>query len=469
MRYVGPVLLAIFLGFCAGTPTFALAQTIAPPSPGPQPTATAAASAKPERWSLHAQLTNTQQYHGAFPAAYSGGQSLTPNPDTAKTFDVTFFLGGRLWRGAEFYVNQEFDQGFGLGNPGPDDAYNGTFGTAGYLSGEAFKLGEHKPYGRLHRYFLRQSFNFGGDAQMLEPDQNQLGESIDANHLILTFGKFGVTDVFDTNAYAHDPKNDFLNWSIIDMGAFDYAADAWGFTRGLSAEYARGRSTVRFGIFQLSLVPNQPPIERSFLRQFSTVVEFEEQTSFFGGRPGSIKLLAYGDDGFMAPYAQVTAAATATGTPPDLVPLRTSKHWKLGGGINLQQEIAAHVGFFSRLSAMNGTWESFDYADIDRSISAGLSLDGAMWRRPNDTFAIAGVANAISAPAQQYLAAGGLGITAGDGALSYAGERIVEAYYKLGITKNTAITGDFQRVSNPAYNSARGPVSVYGLRLHVQI
>lgn len=478
---VGIVLIPALFAACG---IAALAQSTTPEtaSPTPVPTPTSLPSPqtradaplmplvqRPERWSVHVQTTTVQQYHGAYPAAYSGPQSLSNAPDTAKTFDFTIYVGGRLWKGGEFYINQELDQGFGLGYPGSDNTYNGSFGSAGYVNGEAFKVGQHKPYGRLHRYFIRQTFNLGGEKQHLDSDINQLAEPIDDNHLILTFGKFSAADVFDNNAYAHDPKNDFLNWSLIDMGGWDYPADAWGFSRGFSAELNRSRSTVRAGIFQLSAVPNQPAISPQFLRQFSPIFEFEQRTSLFGGHPGSLKALAYGDYGFMAPVADATAAVAGTGNPPDLALFRTRKHWKIGGGINIQQEIAPNVGFFSRISAMNGTYEAFDYTEIDRSISGGFSFNGALWKRPNDTIGIAGVVNALSLPEQRYFAAGGLGITIGDGALSYASERILETYYKLGITKGFAITGDYQRVVNPGYNAARGPVSVYGLRFHAQM
>jgi high affinity Mn2+ porin len=453
---------ALLLALCWASQGTAFAQAAAPQAPAtPTPVS--------ERWSLHLQATNTQQYHGAFPAAYSGPQSLSPQPDTQKSFDFTVFFGGRLWKGAEFYVDQEVDQGFALGNPGPDDEYNGTFGVAGFVNGEAGKVGEHKPYSRTQRYFIRQIFNIGGDWQTVDPDQNQLGEAIRSAHLILTFGKFAVTDVFDTNPYAHDSKNDFLNWSIIDMGAFDYAADAWGYTRGLSAELTRGPSTLRAGIFQLSLFPNVAQLETSFLRQFSPIVEYERRTSLFGGHPGSVKALVYGDYGYMAAYADATATAAGTGMPPSFAAVRTQRHWKIGEGINVAQELAPHVGFFSRLSAMNGTYEPFEYTEIDRSVLVGLSLDGGTWHRPNDTIGLADVHNALSSPAQQYYAAGGLGIVIGDGALSYGGEHIFESYYKIGFGPDIAATFDYQRVVNPGYNAVRGPVSIYGLRLHAQI
>lgn len=429
----------------------------ASPSPQPSPTPPAIHA---ERWSVHAQVTNLQQYHGAFPAAYTGSQSLSSKPDTAKTFDFTAFIGTRLWKGAEGYVNPEIDQGFGL---------SGTFGAAGYPSGEAYKVGASRPYSRLHRYFIRQTFSFGGGTQTLEPDANQLGETVDNNRLTLTFGKYSVVDIFDNNVYAHDPKNDFMNWSIIDMGAFDYAADAWGYTRGLTAEYTRSGSTFRAGIFQLSVTPNTTKIEPSFLRQFSPVVEGERATSLFGGHPGKVRALVYGDYGFMSPLADATSAAMRTGGIADVMLFRIDKHWKIGGGINVEQELARNVGFFARASAQNGSYETFDFTEIDRSVSGGFVLNGNLWRRPNDAFGIATAVNALSQPHRQYLAAGGLGILIGDGALSYGGEGIIETYYRVGTGRAYSLTADYQHIQNPAYNASRGPVSIFGLRVRAQM
>jgi high affinity Mn2+ porin len=158
---------------------------------------------------------------------------------------------------------------------------------------------------------------------------NQLDENIDTNHMTLTFGKYSVIDIFDNNAYAHDPRNDFMNWSIVDMGAFDYAADAWRYTRGLTAEYARSKSTLRAGIFQLSVVPNTTKVEPQFLRQFSPIIEYERETSMFGGHPGKVRALAYGDYGYMAPLANATDATVGTGQPPDVAEFRTAKPRRL--------------------------------------------------------------------------------------------------------------------------------------------
>jgi high affinity Mn2+ porin len=453
----------VFLAACASIAMADLPAPAATPSPSVSP------SAPPQHISVHAEVTQVQQYHGGFPAARSGANSLASTADTAKTIAATLYLGVRLGANTEFYVNPEIDQGFGLGNPGPPGGnYNGTLGAAGFVSGEAYKVGSFSSYGRIQRAFVRETIDLGGDRSPVDPDVNQLGGSVSAEHLTLTAGKFSAVDVFDTNVYAHDPGNDFLNWSVIDMGAFDYAADAWGYTYGVSAEFTAARSTTRVGLFQLSTEPNQIAIEPQPFLKYSPMVEYEQRTSFFGGHPGAFKVLVYADDGTMGAYADAVDAAQGTGLPPNTASVRTNRRVKIGGGLNLAQEIAPHIGVFARASVVNGSYEAYDFTEIDRSLSGGVSIDGALYHRPNDTIGIAGVVNGLSAPAQAYFAAGGLGILIGDGSLSYTPERIVEAYYKLGIGPVAAITLDYQRLAYPGYNLARGPVSVFGIRYHIQ-
>jgi high affinity Mn2+ porin len=453
----------LVLLIAALTPNLAFAQAVPTPIPSPTPTT------DPQRVSIHAQLTQVQQYHGGFPAASSGTNSLSNLPDTAKTVSADLYLGVRLGTGTEFYLNPEIDQGFGLGNPGmPGSIYFGTVGAAGFVSGEAYKVGSNSSYGRVQRAFLRQTIMLGGVQSSIDAGIDQLAGSTTANYLRLTAGKFSVTDVFDANVYAHDPTNDFLNWSIIDMGAFDYAADAWGYTYGASAELVEGANAIRVGLFQLSKQPNQIAIEPQPFLQYSPMLEFEHDTSLFGGRPGALKALVYADDGYMGAYADAVDAAQGTGLPPNTALVRNQRHVKIGGGANVAQEIAPYIGVFGRASFVNGTYEAYEFTEIDRSLSGGLSINGGLFHRPYDTFGLAGAINGLSAPAQQYFAAGGIGILIGDGALAYTPERILETYYKVGLGPVAALTFDYQRLGYPAYNLARGPVSVFGIRYHLQ-
>ncbi len=174
--------------------------------------------ALPERWNLHGQFTLVKQYHPSFTSPCEGPNSLSSARNGEETTDLTLFAGIRLWNGGTFYVNPEIDKGFGLSD---------TLGVAGFPSGEAYKVGKSKPYLRLHRAFLRQVFDLGGASQTIDPSANEVGGVRSADNVTLTVGKFSVVDIFDTNSYAHDSRGDFLNWSVINAAAFDYAADAW--------------------------------------------------------------------------------------------------------------------------------------------------------------------------------------------------------------------------------------------------
>jgi high affinity Mn2+ porin len=85
------------------------------------------------------------------------------------------------------------------------------------------------------------------------------------------------------------------------------------------------------------------------------------------------------------------------------------------------------------------------------------------------------VAEGLSGPHGDYLAAGGSGFLLGDGRLNYAHEQIFEAYYRAGwswtlgpVPLRLQLSPDFQYVQNPAFNRDRGPVRFYAVRLHLE-
>lgn len=414
-------------------------------------------AAAPETWSLHGQTTFVEQYHPAFHAAYSGLNSLDRASVGDETIDATLFAGLRLWDGGEAYADPEIDQGFGLSN---------TVGLAGFSSGEAYKVGKAEPYFRLQRLFFRQTFDLGGDSETVEADANQLAGTRTTDHLIVTLGKFSVTDIFDTNRYAHDPKGDFLNWSVIDAGAFDYAADAWGYSYGATAEWTVGRWAWRAGLFNLSRVPNSTQLERGF-GQYEAVTEGELRIAP-DGRAGKIKLLLYVNRGRMGSYREAVAQAARTDATPDTA---TVRHYvsRAGGSLNLEQEVADNLGSFLRLSLNDGSQEAYEFTEITWSASGGLSVGGKAWNRPEDTAGIAVAVNGLSSAAQDYFAAGGTGILIGDGRLVHYGtEDIAEVYYSATLTKGVTAGADYQLIVNPAYNRDRGPVSILSVRAHAE-
>ncbi|MFI4941403.1 MAG: carbohydrate porin [Burkholderiales bacterium] len=407
-----------------------------------------------EQSAVHGQLTNITQKHDAFTAPYSGPYSLTPDGRIEETSDITLFAGWRLWRGAEIWLNSEIDQGFG---------FNNTLGMAGFPNGGAYKLGSNAPYLRLPRAFIRQVFPLGGAEEKLEATANQLGGTQTADNVTLTVGRFAVPDIFDANSYAHDPRADFLNWSIIDAGAFDYAADSWGYTFGAAAEWTQNWWTLRGGFFQLSTVPNGKVAGIDFSEN-SVILETETRHQWLG-HPGKIKILAFENHGSMGSYRDAVQLGLETGSTPDISLVRQVGS-RPGMGLNLEQELSPDIGAFARYSVNKGDKEAYEFSDINRSLSAGVQLKGALWGRHDDTVGIAAVANRISGAAQAYFAAGGLGILIGDGRLNYAPEQTLEMYYSLSVISHVALTLDYQYAANPAYNQDRGPVSIYGARLH---
>jgi high affinity Mn2+ porin len=410
-----------------------------------------APDAAPEAWSVHGQATIVEQYHPAFTSPYMGKNSLDPKSLGDETFDTTLFAGVRLWDGGEAYINPEVDQGFGLSD---------TIGVAGFPSGKAYKIGSVAPYFRLQRLFFRQSFDLGGDEQKVESGANQLAGSHTANSLVITAGKIAVTDIFDANTYAHDPKHDFLNWAIIDSGAYDYAADSWGYSYGIAAEWNQDWWTWRLGLFDLSRDPNQPALVRGF-GQYELVTEGEERHTLFG-QDGKAKLLLFMNRARMDSYNDAVNTALATGTLPDTALVR-QPNLRPGGALNLEHGLTGDLGAFIRLRLNDGSQEAFEFTEINRALGAGLSLKGSAWGTTDDTLGAAFAINAMSQAAQRYFAAGGIGILIGDGRLPHYGtEDILESYYSAKLTDWPTGGLDYQFIANPAYNRDRGPVSVLG-------
>jgi high affinity Mn2+ porin len=327
-------------------------------------------------------------------------------------------------------------------------------------------VGKNQPYLRFTRGFIRDTFNLDGDQEAVESAQNQLAGSRSENRWVLTVGKISVGDIFDVNPYAHDPRGDFLNWTAVDAGTFDYAADAWGYSVGAVAEWYQGPWTLRGGVFDLSNIPNSVHLDPGF-HEFQLLAEIEHRQRL-GDHPGSVMLTVFDSRGRMGLLDQAVALAQATDTPVDISAVRQYRS-RFGADVNASQELTADLGAFLRFGKAAGNVEAYEFTDVDQALSAGLSLKGTTWHRAQDTVALALMENKISGEREAYLNAGGLGILVGDGKLPHAGpEDILETYYSIAEFSHFALTFDYQWIDHPAYNRDRGPVSVFAVRFHAQ-
>jgi high affinity Mn2+ porin len=405
-----------------------------------------------DRWEIHGQTTFLPQGYPAFRAPYSGPNSLTPAPQAQETWSNSLYLNARLWEGGEVYYNPELLQGFGL---------NDTTGAGGFPSGEAQKSNFPYPHYNTSRLYLRQTFGFGGEQEELSSGQLQLANKVDVSRLTLQAGKFAVLDVFDGNAYAKDTRKDFINWSMWAPGAFDYAADKLGLTYGITAELNQKQWALRGGYFLMDAESNSNNFDTRVFQRGEYVVELETRYSLFS-QPGKLRTIAWLNSANSGSYRETLNNPALN---LDISQTRTGRI-KYGYVITLEQALADDIGLFGRWSWNDGKTEIMAFTDIDASLSLGTSIKGTKWGRPDDVIGIGGAINALSRDHRDFIAAGGLGVLIGDGALNYRRERILETYYAYALTKQLTLTADYQFITNPAYNADRGPVHVFSGRLH---
>lgn len=411
------------------------------------------------RFSLHGQTTFVNQGVTGFRSPYRGDQSLVPHQAQATT-TATAFVGFKLWEGTELYYNPEFSQGFGLSR---------TLGVAGFVNGEAQKAGAPFPKLRSNRYFVRQTFGLGGESEAVPDGPNQVATRRDVERITVVAGKFALGDFFDGNVYAHDPRVDFMNWSLWAASAWDFPANLPGFTQGLYVEYNRAAFAVRAAYTQVPKEPSSDVLDPRVFDRQGINVEFEERHVLPGlEQPGRVRIGFFSNQGNTADYRQVVALTDAGlyADVNDAVGATRRPRRKTGGYVNLEQAVTADLGVFARASLSDGRSESLSFTDVDRSLSGGVSLKGTAWDRPTDTVGLGATINGLTPAHRAYFAAGGLGLLIGDGRLNYAPERALEAYYALGLTKTVTLTFDYQLVVNPAYNRDRGPANFFATRLH---
>jgi len=407
-----------------------------------------------QEWDAKFQSTYIWQQKEPFSASYSGPNSLGTAREDSFSFTTTAFLGYRPWENGEIYLNPEIAAGHPLSN---------LEGLGGFTNGEMQKSAGTVPNLYVARLFLRQTWGVGGDDVSIESGQNQLAGVTESNRVVLTVGNLAVNDIFDASAYAHDPRTQFLNWSFLANGAYDFAANARGYTWGAAIEDYHNNWTWRIGRFLLPKQPNQEALDPHVFQHYGDQLELEHRHQL-EGKQGTARLLVFHDRAVLARFSD--AMNSANGGVPDITQVRIREQDKYGYGINLEQTLADNVGGFARAMLSDGKSETDAFTEIDQSFSLGAEFKGALWAHPSDTFGLAFAENQLSHDRRNYLAAGGISFFLGDGALNYKPEQIVEGYYTWGFAQHYWVSLDAQHISNPGYNASRGPLYVAAIRLH---
>ena len=446
-RGTPPLLLCASIALCAQ----AWAQSPAPPGP----------DTEADSFSLHAQTTWVWQAKPAFSAAYSGPNSLSPLEERSYSFTATADLGLRLWEGAQVHLNPEAAQGVPLSR---------LSGAGGLSNGELARTSGPDLVGYRARLFLLQRWNAGGDTESIAPGFNEVGGKASAKRWTLVAGNFSLLDYFDPNPYAKDPRSQFFNWSSLTHGAWDYAADARGYTNGLFLEYRSPTWAMRAARTMLPVESNGLALDGNLGLHYGDQIEVESELPVrLAAGPLRARVMAFRNQAVMGNFND----ALALGGTPNLALVRREQT-KTGWGFTLQAPLSEDAGLYLRHSRNNGEAETFAFTEIDQQTALGGQFTGAPWGRRADRWGVALAVNDLSTPHRNYLAAGGLGFFLGDGALNYGSERVLETWYRFALPDwptragrvQSAVSLGWQHITNPGYNQDRGPMQVYSLRWH---
>jgi hypothetical protein len=413
------------------------------------------------RYWISGQANVILQWHPTLAAKYSGPNSFTPWSQSATTHVLTLYTGYELTHTTEVFADLEDATGNGVGN---------ADGLAGYVNLDSVRLVQGVPLSKapyLARFMLRQIIPLTQDREESDRDELHLATSLPSRRIEFRFGKFDLVDFFDLNTWGTDSHLQFLNWTVDNNGAYDYAADTRGYTDGAIVEYDDHGWTARFAEALMPKTANGTYLDADIARARAENLELEARGRLIAHRPGTVRLLSYLNHADMGNYEEAIAAFLGGETStPDIVATRRQGRHKYGFGLNFEQAITPQVGVFGRLGWSDGHNESFAYTEDDRTIEIGGFSTGGSWRRRNDRAGAAFVVNGITGAHQEYLALGGLGFVLGDGALTYGHEKIFEGFYTAHLWRGFFASYDFQHINDPGYNQARGPIAVSAIRLH---
>jgi hypothetical protein len=434
-----------------------------------------------ESWNAYGQFTYISSWKPPFEAPYTNANGSTNSlvPDAERSFTGTFtlFFGVRLWPGGEAYFVPEFvaERGF-----------SGLKGIGGSIQNfELQKTGSEIPSLYRSRTFVRQTFELGGERVEKTSDPMQLATVVDSRRVVLTAGTFTALDVFDRNNVTWDPRQTFLNMAFMTHSSWDFAADSRGYSLGGAAELYWNDWALRIGRMAPPLNPNVLPINVNLFQVYADALELEYDHSFFG-QAGAVRVLGYRNHEVAGRFSDAIAALKADPaknaaacpasvysygsgnlTAPDLCWVR-KPDTKIGIGVNLEQHITDDVGVFLRAMYSDGQTEVDAFDPADRDLSFGAVAKGPLWHRPFDVTGLGYAAAWISDIHAQYLAMGGVDGFVGDGHLHQAPENVIDVFYSFNLFKALWLTADYQHLWNPGFNADRGPVEIFGGRVHAE-
>ena len=407
--------------------------------------------------SVHWQATIIPQYHFTFNSPYEGTNSLLAKEGVKTSFTTTVFIDYHPFKNGYIVFAPEAAGGKGLSK---------TLGIAGFPNGEIYRVGNPAPQPYIARLYAEYQFPLYKEHIKRERISDSSLNNLD-RHFSVLFGKFSMTDFFDGSSASHDPRTQFLNWSLMASGAWDYPANVRGYTIGAVIQAFLGEWKIRAAMTSVPMEANGQELQFKAGDAMGTALEIEknnlvrESANFYTD-------LHFGVFYNNARMGNYDSAVKSSPVNPDITLSRVYGRDKKGVYCIIDNHFGKVVHFV-RASYNDGKNETWAFTEIDRSVATGISINGEIWKRDKDILGIAAVVNGLSPEHRSYLYYGGYGFLIGDGRLNYGTEDIIEGYYSLNVLKGLYISPDYQFVSHPAYNKDRGPVSIVSIRAHYQL
>jgi hypothetical protein len=404
-------------------------------------------------------------YQGRIPfhSSYQGPNSFRNSAEYKTSMVGTLYTGWRRSRSTRYNTDFIFDLESAAGR-----GLSQALGLAGFTNLDVVRNPNLGSIPYIARYQIHQTIGLTNKTATQSANFFSLASTVPERRVEIRIGKMTLPDFFDVNSIGADSHLQFLNWTIDNNGAWDYAADTRGYTVGGMAEYDDRSWSVRYGLFAMPVVANGIDMDWALSRARGHNGEFELRRSWILQRKGVTRLLFFANRADMGSYREAVNAYLAGIDPTPTI--TAHEHFgalKYGFGYNTEQELTSSLRVFGRFGWNEGQHESFAYTEVDQTIEAGTDYEGDHWHRPQDKIAIAIVSNAIKRDHQNYLALGGLGFLLGDGRLNYGRENIVESYYTWHAWKGWFYSIDVQHIDNPGYNRDRGSVWVGSVRTHL--
>ncbi|PYU26649.1 MAG: hypothetical protein DMG32_09515 [Acidobacteria bacterium] len=222
------------------------------------------------RWWLSGQINFIPQGHGDFPALYTGPNRLNPKSEIRASRIFTLYTAARLTKFSDIVFDAEEASGNGISN---------SLGLAGYTNIDVVRVpGQGTPLSiapYMARAIFRYVFPLSRETEEAEPGPLGVLRSLPLRRLEFRAGNFALADLFDVNEVGSDSHLQFMNWTVVNNGAWHLAADTRGYTYGAMLEYDDRSWAIRFAEALMPTVANGSALDGDLRRARGENLELE--------------------------------------------------------------------------------------------------------------------------------------------------------------------------------------------------